>query len=171
LAWEEGPPNGVAPLEWSLLTNLDGATAGAIRRAADYYACRWQIEEYHKARKTGAAIEGCRFQSGKKVQALLAVLSVVSVVLMNLRLAARDPVRAARPATAAVPAAWVAILERLKVRAKPLVTAGDFWVHLAWLGGYMKDKPDRDPPGWQTLWRGWLKFHTILHYELSRPKM
>jgi hypothetical protein len=43
--WEEAPPAGVVPLEWLLLTNLDGATAGAIRRVADYYACRWQIEK------------------------------------------------------------------------------------------------------------------------------
>jgi hypothetical protein len=96
---------------------------------------------------------------------------VVSVVLMNLRLAARDPVRGAQPATSAVPAAWVTILQRLKVRAKPLETVQDFWVHLAWLGGYMKDQPQRHPPGWQTIWRGWLKFQTVLQYELSSPKM
>jgi hypothetical protein len=169
--WEADPPAGVTPLEWILLTNRPAATPEQIRQVADYYACRMQIEEYHKAQKTGAQIEGCQFQSGKKLQAFIAVVSVVSVVLMNLRLAARDPVRGAQPATAAVPAPWVAILQRLKVRAKPLETIRDFWIHLAWLGGYMRDKPDRDPPGWQTIWRGWLKFQTVLHYELSTPKM
>jgi hypothetical protein len=167
--WEADPPAGVAPLEWLLLTDQPVAAAEQARQLADYYACRWQIEEYHKAQKSGALIESCQFQSGKKVRALIAVLSVVSVMLMNLRLAARDPVRRAQPATTAVPMAWVAILERLKVRPRPLVSVGDFYAHLAWLGGYMKDKPERNPPGWQTLWRGWQKFHTILLYELSTP--
>lgn len=169
--WEADPPQGVAPLEWFLLTNQVVATTERARQVAAYYACRWQIEEYHKAQKSGALIESCQFQSGKKVRALIAVRSVVSVMLMNLRVAARDPVRGMQSATTAVPASWVIILERLKVRTKPLVTVRDFYVHLAWLGGYMKDKPDRDPPGWQTLWRGWQTFHTILLYELSRPKM
>lgn len=169
--WEANPPEGVAPLEWFLLTNLETTTAEAIAQVADYYACRWQIEEYHKAQKSGATIEGCQFQSGKKVQAFIAVVSVVSVLLLNLRLAACDPTRGEQPASTAVPVAWLAILERLRVRKKPLVTVRDFWVHLAWLGGYMKDKPDRDPPGWLTLWRGWRKLHTILQYELSTPKM
>jgi hypothetical protein len=169
--WEANPPAGVAPLEWLLLTNRPVATAEHARQVADYYACRWHIEEYHKAQKSGALIESCQFQSGKKVQALIAVLSVVSVMLMNLRVSARDPVRGMQPATAAVPAMWVAILERLKVRSRPLATVRDFYLHLAWLGGYMKDKPEREPPGWQTLWRGWQKFHTILQYHLSIPKM
>jgi len=169
--WEADPPAGTAALEWLLLTNLAATTPAEIRQVADYYACRMQIEEYHKAQKTGAAIEGCQFQSGKKVKAYIAVLSVVSVALLNLRLAARDPARSAWPATTALPAAWVALLRRLRVRARPLETVQDFWVHLAWLGGYMKDRPERDPPGWQTLWRGWRKLQTILQYEQSRPKM
>jgi hypothetical protein len=169
--WEAHPPAGTEALEWIVLTNLSARTPAQMRQVAEYYACRMQIEEYHKAQKTGAALESCQFQSGTKVKAWIAVVSVVSVVLMNLRLAARDPVRGSQPATAVVPALWVAILTRLKVRAKPLETVRDFWVHLAWLGGYMKDKPDRDPPGWQTLWRGWLQFQTVLQYELSRPKM
>lgn len=169
--WEEGPPGGVTPLEWLLLTNLDVTTPEGIRRVADYYACRWQIEEYHKAQKSGAALEACQFQSGKKVKAWIAVQSVVSVMLMNLRLAARDPVRGTQPAATGVPPLWLAILDRLKVRRRPLETVRDFYWHLAWLGGFMKDRPDRDPPGWQTLWRGWQKFQTILHYELSTPKI
>lgn len=169
--WEADPPAGVAPLEWLLLTNLPTTTPAEIQQVATYYACRMQIEEYHKVQKTGATIEACQFQSGQKVQAYIALVSVVSVLLMNLRLASRDPERSREPATPAVPALWLVILDRLKVRNRPLETIGDFVVHLAWLGGYMKDHPERNPPGWQTLWRGWLKFQTILQYELSRPKM
>jgi hypothetical protein len=169
--WEANPPEGVAALEWLLLTNLAVTTPEELRRVADYYACRWQIEDYHKAQKTGATLEQCQFQSGEKVKAWIAVLSVVSVMLMNLRLAARDPLRGSQPVGTVVPPGWVAILERLKVRRRPLETVRDFYWHLAWLGGFMKDNPQRDPPGWQTLWRGWRKFQTILQYELSTPKI
>jgi hypothetical protein len=31
--------------------------------------------------------------------------------------------------------------------------------------------PKKYPPGWMTTWRGWTRFHAILSYELSRPKM
>ncbi len=169
--WEDGTPDGPTPLEWLLLTNRPTGTADEMRQIADWYACRWQIEEYHKAQKTGAMIENCQFQSGQKVKAYIALQSVVAVMLMNLRLAARDPIQGTRPAATAVPPVWVAILDRLKVRRRPLETVRDFAWHLAWLGGFMKDHPDRDPPGWQTLWRGWLKFQTILHYEMSITKM
>jgi hypothetical protein len=169
--WEAHPPAGTTPLEWLLLTNLPVSTPEDIRRVARYYSCRMQIEEYHKVQKTGLSIEGCQFQSAKKMQAFVAVMSVVSVMLLNLRLAARDPERSGRPAEQYLPRLWVVVLEQLKVRQRPLETVRDFWLHLAWLGGYMRDKPDRDPPGWQTLWRGWLRFQIILQYELSRAKM
>ncbi len=169
VVWEADPPPGVAPPEWLLLTNQPATTPEQIRQVGEYYACRWQIEEYHKVPKTGLRIEGCQFQSGRKVQAWLAVLSVVAVLLLNLRLAARDAALATQPATA-VPASWVAILPRLRVRPGPLVTVRDVFAHLSWLGGYTKDNPDRDPPGWQTVWRGWLRFQAILQYELSTPK-
>ena len=70
-----------------------------------------------------------------------------------------------------MPAAWLAVLARLRVRRRPLETVRDFYWHLAWLGGFMKDHPDRDPPGWQTLWRGWRKLQIVLQYERSTPKM
>jgi hypothetical protein len=117
------------------------------------------------------ALEGCQFQSGTKVKAFVAVLSVLSVMLMNVRQALRDARRAGEPVARVVPAAWVAVLRRLKVRSGPVETVGAFCAHLAWLGGYMRDRPDRDPPGWQTLWRGWQRLHAARRYELSTPEM
>lgn len=169
--WEPDPPAGTAPLEWVLLTNVEVTTGAQLRRVADWYACRWQIEEFHKVQKTGAAVEGCQFQSGTKVRAFIAVMSVVSVMLMNVRQVLRDVTRFEEPAARVVPAAWVALLSRLKVRGGAVETVGQFGAHLAWLGGYMRDHPERDPPGWQTLWRGWLKLHAIRRYELSTPEM
>ena len=55
--WELDPPAGVDPLEWILLTNVAvNDLADAWERVA-WYECRWIIEEYHKAMKTGCDIE------------------------------------------------------------------------------------------------------------------
>ena len=40
-------------------------------------------------------------------------------------------------------------------------TVATFWQALAGLGGYLGRKGD-GPPGWKTLWRGWLHVQTVL---------
>lgn len=169
--WEADPPAGAEPLEWVLLTSEPTDTPDHLRTIADWYACRMQIEEFHKVQKSGTRVEGCQVQSAKKMAAFVAVLSVVAVGLMNLRLAARDPEAAARPAATVVPAVWVEVLSRT-LRGRPKAwTAGEFWVHLARLGGYHKN-PANHPPGWITLWRGWAALHPLVRYHnLSRPEM
>ena len=93
--------------------------------------------------------------------------SVVAVALVNLRVAGRDPARAADPARDHVPAAWVRVLSVWRYRADRDLTAAEFGLALARLGGHLNRKAD-GPPGWQTLWRGWERLHTMLEYELSR---
>lgn len=56
--WEESPPAKGTKLEWNLVS------LGPVRNAAeawekhDWYACRWIVEEYHKAKKTGCQVAG-----------------------------------------------------------------------------------------------------------------
>jgi hypothetical protein len=38
---------------------------------------------------------------------------------------------------------------------------GAFWKAVAQLGGYLGRQGD-GPPGWKTLWRGWLRVQTLL---------
>lgn len=169
--WEPDPPPGAEALEWILLTGEPADTPDRLRGIGDWYACRMQVEEYHKVQKSGAQVEGCRVRSAAKMAALVAVLSVVAVGLMNLRLAVRNPGAAARPAEAAVPAVWVEVLGRYQTGGAVRWTAGEFWVALARLGGYQKN-PVTHPPGWITLWRGWTVLHPLVRYHnLSRPEM
>ena len=56
----------------------------------DWYACRWMLEEYHKAQKTGCAIEEPQFTKVKSLEPTIALLSVVAVSLLNLRDLSRD---------------------------------------------------------------------------------
>ena len=169
--WEAEPAAGVEALEWILLTNEPIETPEQLREAVGFYECRMQIEEFHKVQKSGAQVEGCQVQSATKMAAFVAVLSVVSVALLNVRLAIRDPRTAARPAEEFVPAAWVEVLRRYRGGAKKAWTVRDFWVELARLGGYQKN-PLKNPPGWITLWRGWSTLQPLIRYHhLSMAEM
>ncbi len=170
--WEEHPPAGVEALDWILLTGEAVGTPEQLRQVADWSACRRHIEEFHKGQKSGLSVEGCQVQCVGKMAALVAVLSVVSVGLMNLRLAMRNPATAERPARELVPALWILVLSRMQTgRVQPEWTVEQFWVQLARLGGYQK-KPAKHPPGWITLWRGWQILHALIKYEnRSSPKM
>jgi Transposase DNA-binding len=166
--WEPDPPAGAVGLEWVLLTSRPVDTPDRLRAVVGNYECRWLIEEYHKGLKTGAGIEKLQLQDVGSLQTAIAVLSVVAVALVNLRIAGRDPVRAAEPAAGTyVPAVWVRVLSIWRHRAERDLTVAEFTLALARLGGHLNRKAD-GPPGWLTLWRGWERLHTMLEYELSR---
>lgn len=166
--WEAAPPAGRDALEWVILTNRPADTPAEIEQIARWYACRMQIEEYHKVQKSGALVEGCQVQCAGAMKALVAALSVVAVMMMNLRLAARDPGHADQPATRLIPEPWVRIIDRMSPGPRPVRTARDVLIRLACLGGY-KHNPDTHPPGWATVWKGWGRLHLIIRYELSSP--
>ena len=89
--WEATAPPEVEPVEWFLLTNvLVAGVVDAWERVA-WYVCRWVIEEYHKAQKTGCRIEDPRCTTVAALQPLIALLSVVALVLLNLRDLSRRP--------------------------------------------------------------------------------
>jgi hypothetical protein len=165
--WEEQPPPGAEPLEWLLLTNVPIGSPGQLRERVGWYERRPLVEEYHKAQKTGANIEGLQFQSRAGLEPVIALLSVVAVALVNLRAAARMPDQAGRPAASAVDPLWVKVLSVWRHGAARDLTVGEFTLALARLGGHQNRKCD-GLPGWQTLWRGWNQLHAMISYELSR---
>jgi hypothetical protein len=160
--YEVNPPKGVKPLEWFLLTNRKVATVEDAWERASWYECRWVIEEYHKAQKTGCAIEDMQFTSSQALEPMIALLSVVAVTLLNLREASRRPDAKDRPATDLVDARYVAVLSawRYKEVRKDL-SVHDFFYALARLGGHQNRKADRRP-GWLILWRGWMALQHML---------
>ena len=165
--WEPDPPAGADGLEWVLLTDRPAGTPEQIRTLVGYYECRPLIEEFHKGQKTGAGIEKLQLQDAASLRAAIALLSVVAVALVNLRVAGRDPQQAAAPARAFVPALWVQVLSRWRYRAERDLTVAEFTLALGRLGGHLNRRAD-GLPGWQTLWRGWERLHTMIEYELSR---
>jgi len=156
------PPKGRQPLQWILLTNVPVANEQDAWERAGWYECRWVIEEYHKAQKTGCAIEDLQFSSAQALQPMIALLSVVAVTLLNLREASRDEATAQRPATDYVDRRYVAVLSAWRYQSqRPDLTVREFYLALARLGGHQNRKRDRRP-GWVVLWRGWMALQNML---------
>lgn len=159
---EIDPPTGVEPVEWILLTNVPAASFQEACERIDWYSCRWIIEEFHKAQKTGCGIELPQFTSEERLDPVIALLSVVALSLLQLRSASRQPDAAKRPATEVVPAMHVAVLAGWRFgTATTGLTVHEFFYALARLGGHQNRKRDH-PPGWLVLWRGWMKLQSMV---------
>lgn len=158
---EVNAPKGAKPIEWVLYTSLPVETFGDAWRIVEYYECRWMIEEYHKALKTGCSVQRRLLQSADRLEAMVGLMSVVAVRLLQLKSVARSEPE--RPARTVVPPLW---LEMLKAARKNLRRVNDlsiyqFYRELAKLGGFLGRRSDGDP-GWITIWRGWEKLRTLV---------
>jgi hypothetical protein len=160
--WETQPPKGQALLEWFLLCFEPVTTLDVAWQCSRWYECRTVVEEYHKAQKTGCDIERLQFATQQALQPMIALLSVVAVMLLNLRQAGRRPDAATRPATEVVDRQYEEILRtwRWDTPHAPL-SVREFYLALGRLGGHMNRKSDGDP-GWLVLWRGWTKLQSML---------
>lgn len=158
---EVNAPKGVKPIEWVLYTSIPVQTFDDAWRIVEYYECRWLIEEYHKALKTGCSVQRRLLQNADRLEAMVGLMSVVAVRLLQLKSVARnEPDRLARTV---VPPQW---LEMLKAARKNLrrvhdLTIHEFYRELAKLGGFLGRRSDGDP-GWITIWRGWEKLNTLV---------
>lgn len=161
--WEETPPAGATAVEWILVCLCPVETTGAAWQACDWYSCRWMIEEYHKAKKTGCQIEDLQFHTRQALEPMIALLSVVAVLLLNLREAARRPDAPTRPATDVVEPIYEEVIRNWRYAKKPHapLTVYEFYLAVARLGGHMNRKRDGFP-GWLTLWRGWQKLEIMV---------
>lgn len=153
--WEVDPPRGQPRLEWLLLTNEPVNSLSAARRIIAWYECRWVVEEYHKAMKTGCQIENLQFADESRLEPMIALLSVVALTLLNLRDAGRRADARVTPASTIVAQEYVDALSLWRHdKVHTDWTVHDFTLALARLGGHQNRKGDK-PPGWLVLWRGW----------------
>lgn len=160
--WEPNPPKGQEPLEWFLVTLEPVTSVKDAWERCSWYECRYTVEEFHKAKKTGCDIERLQFETEQALQPMIALLSVVAVMLLNLRLASRQPEADTRKASEVIDPVYEEILRAWRYK-KPRqeMTVKEFFLALARLGGHMNRKSDGDP-GWLTLWRGWMKLQSML---------
>ena len=156
------PPKEVEPVEWILLTNVPVWNLEDALERITWYECRWIIEEYHKALKTGCGIETLQFTTEEGLQPAIALLSVVALFLLNLRNASRRPDAVQRPAAELVPMLYVVVLALWRYKQpREDLSVHEFYYALARLGGHQNRKHDH-PPGWLVLWRGWTKLQSMI---------
>jgi Transposase DNA-binding/Transposase Tn5 dimerisation domain len=157
--WEPEPPESVEGLSWMLLTSVPTETVEQAWERVDWYRARWIVEDYHQGLKTGCRIEQRQLQSYEGLRRLLGLLAPTAVRLLQLRAASRlDP---EQPASQVLPAEVVGVVAAKAGVPAAQLTAQQCWYSIARLGGYLARKGD-GPPGWKTLWRGWLHVQTLL---------
>jgi hypothetical protein len=150
--WEDQAPEGEEPLEWLLLTSVPTTLEQAWERV-DWYRQRWLVEDYHQCLKSGCRIEERQVHSVDGLIRLLGLLSPLAVRLLQIRAAARAEPE--RPAHEVIEPVLLAVVAQRSGQASATMTVGTFWREVARLGGYLARTHD-GPPGWRTLWKGWL---------------
>jgi Transposase DNA-binding len=159
--WEENPPPAAEAVDWYLLTNVPVTGLADAWERVDWYTCRWVVEEYHKAQKTGCGIELPQFTTVAALQPMIALLSVVALTLLQLRDWSRRPELQEEAATAVVAEEYVQVLSGWRYRCARPLTVREFMLALARLGGHQNRRQDH-VPGWLVLWRGWTKLQLLV---------
>ncbi len=157
--WEEQAPEGEEPLEWILLTSVPTTTLEEAWERVDWYRHRWLVEDYHQCLKSGCRIEQRQLQTVDGLMRLLGLLSPLAVRLLQVRACAREDPE--RPASEVIDPLMLAVLTERSGQSPLTMTVGTFWTEVARLGGYLARSHD-GPPGWRTIWKGWLFLQTLL---------
>lgn len=161
---EEGPPEGIEPVDWMLLTSAAVHSFAEACVIAGYYQQRWVIEEWHRCLKEGCKLEWSQVETTLALRRLSALLSVIAVRMLRLRDLADRPQQTA-PATlrASVPWTWIVVVALLAQAAPETFTPREFWLAIARQGGFIGRKRD-GRPGWKVIWRGWYDISHMVHY-------
>lgn len=150
---EVTPPPGNKPMVWVLLTSLPIGRLDQIQQIVGCYTQRWLVEEFHKALKSGTQVEASQLATGRALQALCAVLSLVALRLLETKLYARafpdQPVQSGQ-----FTPELLRILAAKLGRSPGPWTQRTVWRGIARCGGFLNRKADGEP-GWITIWRGW----------------
>jgi hypothetical protein len=125
----------------------------------EFVICDCTIEDYHQCLKSGCRIEERQLQQVDGLIRLLGLVSPLAVRLLQVReLAREDPERSA---SEVIDPLMLAVLAERSGQPLATLTLGTFWIEVARLGGYLARSSD-GPPGWRTIWKGWLFLHTLL---------
>ena len=88
---ETNPRRGKKPLLWLLLTDLPVAALGQAEQVADYYTCRWRIEEFFRTTKDAMKLEASELDDPEATARLLFFVTIKAMFLDDLRQRADIP--------------------------------------------------------------------------------
>ena len=137
-------------LEWKLLCSNEIKNLSDALECIEQYKCRWLIEEYHKAIKTGLGAEKLQLESAHALFAAISIMNIVALRLIDLREKAKEQENNLHQNE---------IISELEVRileiktGKKITTYRELLFAVGQLGGFLGRKSD-GTPGMITLWRG-----------------
>jgi hypothetical protein len=154
LAQEENPPNGAAPIEWLLLTNLPIDTAEQATEKLAWYLCRWQIEIYFRILKSGCKVEELQLEKLERLEPALAIYMIIAWRVLYMTMLGRECPELPCNVVFA-DEEWQAVYIVAKRQPPPEKPPSlDTMVRMiAGFGGFLNRKGDGFP-GPQTLWIG-----------------
>ena len=164
LVWvvEPHPPDGIAPLDWLLLTNVEVSNFSEALQRIHWYTQRWHIEVYFKVLKSGTKVEQTRLQTKDRLLRYIALLSVIAWRLYWMTLLNRHVPEAdcTQVVTENEWRALYALTHKTRTFPKKTPTVAQVVLWIAKLGGFLGRKSD-GTPGVTVLWRGWQRLTDI----------
>ncbi len=172
-------PDGIKPVQWTLLTSEPIETIEDVLKIVKFYVLRWCVEEFHKCWKSdGTGVEDLRMQTCDNLLRIAIPMAFTAVRLMRLRDAHMNEQFHKRlprlEATAQSPIPPVPqrlctyLLSQIEwqtlwLKLDPTAPIPEKPPQLSWamrgiarLAGWM-DTKRTGRPGYRTLWTGWKK--------------
>jgi hypothetical protein len=157
--FEIDPPQGQIPIEWFLLTTEPIETEEQLLRVVDIYRCRWVIEEFFKALKTGCIYQERELEDRDALLLALVFFLPIACQLLWLRSCSRsNPEASAEGLVNDVQMRVIRHFTSRKLSATPSIREL-VWA-IAAIGGHIKNNGE---PGWQVLGRAWQKILQLEH--------
>jgi Transposase DNA-binding len=168
--WEPDPPEGEAPIAWTLWTTEPIATPEDLAAIVDSYRARWVIEEFFKALKTGCAYETRQLEDYEGLVNALALFLPIACQLLEVRSESRRAPDA--PASTVLTETELRVLRALgRKRLSETPSLREALFAVAALGGHIKYSGE---PGWLTLARGFVELRLLTRgweaAELQPPR-
>lgn len=164
LATEETPPEGVEPVEWLLMTNIELNESIQFQDIFQWYLCRWQIEIFFYVLKSGCHVEKLQLEKASRFLPCLAMYSIIAWRILMMTQASRDQGELSCESLFEK-IEWQTVYAAVKKQKPPPdpPSLSTIVRYLAQLGGFLARKGD-GPPGPKTIWRGlqMLKNYIIL---------
>lgn len=149
-------------VEWFLLTNRVVETAQQAREVLDAYRCRWRVEEFHRAWKSGVCdVENAKLRSAHALQRWATILAAVAARAERLKTMARAHPDADASTELSRDEIDAAILLSETKRFMPgqALSLAQAVELIALVGGYTGRKSSGGPPGATVIARG---LHDVL---------
>ena len=165
LVKEKNVQNGINPIEWYLITNVETSSFDQAMEKVRWYIQRWKIERFHYILKSGCEIEELQQENAIQLRKLILMYSIIAAHILCLTYLARE-----NPESSCEimfqEEEWK-VLYRIANKTSDSPTKAptikEAVSYIAKLGGFLGRKGDGDP-GVKVIWRGLRELNIVLRY-------